>query len=300
MRAIRVLVVVAFHLCSLVSVVAGTPQSSVVARDARATTPSGSAIVRGRVVAAATGEPIGRAIVRVESPSLELARSMMTDLDGRFEFQHLPAAQITLSASKTGFLSLHYGQRRPFQAGRPIALTSGQVLDKMEIALPRAGVIAGRVFDDVGEPATGVAVEAARLKFESGQRTLSSVGSRGETDDRGEYRISELPPGSYFVLARREGVPINATSVDEGVGTDLDVLSVSVEHRGRAPRHAAREPGGPRHRHHATVRTRPQRVGHTARFAGTTGHRGPGLRPSGGLRLQGVGSLRTNSRQERG
>lgn len=152
MRAIRVPVVVAFHLCSLVSVVAGTSQSPVVARDAKARTPSGSATVRGRVVAAATGEPIGRATVRVESSSLKQARSMMTDLDGRFEFQHLPAAQVTLSASKPGFLSLQYGQRSPFQTGRRIELTVGQVLDKIEIALPHAGAIAGRVFDDLGEP----------------------------------------------------------------------------------------------------------------------------------------------------
>jgi hypothetical protein len=61
------------------------------------------------------------------------------------------------------------------------------------------GVITGRVFDR-GKPAMRVFVRALRPRYSDGQRSLS-VAASAETDDRGEYRLFGLEPGSYFVSA---------------------------------------------------------------------------------------------------
>jgi hypothetical protein len=202
----------------VVLAVAATAGAQPPSRDvAKPASPSGSAVVRGRVVAMSSGEPLRRATVVIESAGAKLARTVQTDLDGRFEFQHLAAGKLKLSASKTGFIPLDYGQRRSFQSGRDIDLAAGQVLDNLEIALPRAGAITGRVLNDLGEPAPGIIVIAVRQRFSNGRRALTIVGRSKETDDLGEYRLSELPPGSYFVFTSRPRLAEVGTAPEEQI-----------------------------------------------------------------------------------
>ena len=58
-----------------------------------------------------------------------------------------------------------FGQQRPFEQGRPLDLGNGQQADKIDFALPRGGVIAGRVTDELGEPLAGVRVQAMRYQY---------------------------------------------------------------------------------------------------------------------------------------
>lgn len=184
------------------------------ARDLGATAlPAGAtAIIRGRVVTAA-GEPVRRATVLLQASDIKLSRSVATDADGRFEFQHLPAARITLRATKTGFVAVAYGQKRPFQPGRGIDLAAGQALDKIDIVMPRAGVIAGRVVNDLGEPSPGVMVAALRRRFGNGGPSLAVGGtSVVETDDLGQYRVGGLPSGSFYIMTSRPGGAVEVGS----------------------------------------------------------------------------------------
>ena len=50
----------------------------------------------------------------------------MTDGEGRFEFRELPAGRFTMSAIKSGYVSVQFGQTRPFESGKPIELAEGQ------------------------------------------------------------------------------------------------------------------------------------------------------------------------------
>ena len=54
--------------------------------------------------------------------------------------------------SKSGFVTMQYGQNRPFEPGRPIELADAQTLDKANVTLPRGSVLSGRVLDELGEP----------------------------------------------------------------------------------------------------------------------------------------------------
>ena len=141
---------------------------------------AGTARIRGRVVAADTGAPLRRAQVRLSAAELRVNRSATTDADGRYEFPDLPAGRYNLSVARSGFVSLSFGQQRPFEQGRPLDLASAQQADKIDFALPRGGVIAGRVTDELGEPLAGVRVQAMRYQYlPNGRRQLTPVGGGG-------------------------------------------------------------------------------------------------------------------------
>ena len=160
--------------------------------------------MRGQIVAADSGAPIRRAQVRVFSPEAQGGRIATTDAQGRFEFKELVGGRYTMTASKGGFVSLQFGQRRPSESGTPIELADGQTLDKLSIALPRGSVLGGRITDEFGEPVANATVVAFRYGYAAGARRLmpiASANSRDTTDDLGQYRLFGLPPGEYFVSA---------------------------------------------------------------------------------------------------
>jgi hypothetical protein len=151
------------------------------------------------VIAADTGDPLRRARLTLSAPELGKPRFTDTDGQGRYEFTGLPPARYTLTATKTAYVSLQFGQRRAFEAGTPIELGDAQVLGTIDIALPRGGVITGRIIDDTGEPVAGASVSAMRPRYSEGSRQLVRIGRAVETDDRGEYRLFGLAPGTYYV-----------------------------------------------------------------------------------------------------
>ena len=99
--------------------------------------------ITGRVIAVDTGRPIRRARVFLSGTGVPGGRGSLTDDEGRFELAELPEGRYSLTAGKTGFITLSYGQRRPLQAGIPIQLADGQQLTGIDFGLPRGSVIAG-------------------------------------------------------------------------------------------------------------------------------------------------------------
>jgi hypothetical protein len=124
-----------------------------------------------------------------------------TDEQGRFEFKELAGGRYTVTASKGGFVTLQYGQRRPGERGTPVDLPAGQTLEKLAIGLPRGSVIAGRIVDEFGEPLTGAQVSVLRYAYVNGTRQLRPAGQGSRTDDLGAFRVFGLPPGEYYVTA---------------------------------------------------------------------------------------------------
>lgn len=163
-----------------------------------------SGVIRGRITAADTGRPLRRAQVTLTAPALSGPRRANTGLDGRYEFKDLPEGLYAISVARSGYLLLRHGQRRPMEQPRPIRLEDKQTIGDIDLALPRTGVITGRVLDDAGEPISGVLVQAMRPAWVEGRRQLviaaMTSGFQG-TDETGQYRLTGLPPGSYYVKA---------------------------------------------------------------------------------------------------
>jgi protocatechuate 3,4-dioxygenase beta subunit len=217
--------------------------------------PTGTAVIRGRVVAADTGNPIRRANVSLSmmppptvpsgtgtsaAPVVGTARSTQTavingvqtsvingvqtsvniaqmtsvrrtattDAQGAFEFRDLPEGSYRLSANPgqyaAAYLPTVFGAKKLigpgiFDPGQPIQLAAGQAFAKATIALPRGGVITGRVSDENGDPLARVQVYT--LFYPAGSSRPMRTGMAGQTDDLGQYRLFGLTPGDYVVVA---------------------------------------------------------------------------------------------------
>ena len=156
--------------------------------------------ISGRVLAADNARPVRRARVFINAAEVPGGRGALTDDNGAFNFTDLPAGRYTVTVSKTGFVSLSYGQRRPLQAGTPLQLGDGQQLTGVDFSLPRGSVIAGHVMDESGEPMPGANVQVMRYQYAQGNRQLVPAGG-AQTDDQGYYRVWGLNPGDYYVSA---------------------------------------------------------------------------------------------------
>ena len=181
---------------------------------------TGSGALSGRVVAADTGKPLRRALVRASSPETPQGRTVSTDADGRWQLKNLPAGNYRVSISKGGYVDIAYGQQRPFEAGKVLELAEAQAIEKLDVTLPRAGVITGRVVDEFGEPLTGARVQPMRYRYVGGQRRLTPMGIGDSTDDIGQFRLHGLAPGEYFVSAQMSAGLMFGQSDDRmGYGT---------------------------------------------------------------------------------
>ena len=86
-------------------------------------------MIVGQVVDAASGDPVGEAIVTltmpkyVENPATPKGR-VMTDREGRFFFTDLPAGEYFLQATKDGYAPGTYGERRAWACLRNYSFAS--------------------------------------------------------------------------------------------------------------------------------------------------------------------------------
>jgi protocatechuate 3,4-dioxygenase beta subunit len=185
-------------------------------RDARLAT--GHAAIRGRILASDGGQPLRRATVRVSAPELRVARTALTDADGRYDFRDLPAGRYSINASKPAFVNWSYGQTRPNSPGTTITLSDNQTADNVDIRLSRGAVITGRVIDEYGEPVPNATVTALRRQYQQGQTRLIPTGERGQANDVGEYRIFGLAPGQYYLSSN-----VQALTLAMPVGNSVEV-----------------------------------------------------------------------------
>jgi Carboxypeptidase regulatory-like domain len=191
-RIIRV--IAAFVLCAGIPAIGG---AQVPSRTDAPTT--GTAQIRGRVFDLAAGKPLRRAQIRLNSADYRQNFVTASDEQGRYEFKELPAGRYSLSVSKGGYVTLSYGQTRPFESGRPVELHDTQILEKVDFSLPRGAVVTGRLVDEFGDPAPNVQVTVMRYTFVQGQKRLTPTGGADTTNDLGEFRLFGLPPGQFYI-----------------------------------------------------------------------------------------------------
>lgn len=176
--------------------------AGIVAGPAAQSPPGRPVSVTGQVLDALTGRPIGRALVEV-SPTTGDAyrnrRGVLTADDGRFRIDDLTPGRVRVVAGHPAYLSGGVGQQRA--GGR---VPSIEVPDRpggdLTIRLWPPATVSGRVTDSTGAPLAGVGVEAVPVRWRDPNEYWSSL--RTATNDRGEYELSGLPPGTYHLVVR--------------------------------------------------------------------------------------------------
>ncbi len=191
-------------------------------RDVVRLRPTGSGAIHGTVMSKGSEPlPLRRARVTIDGVDVDYAATAITADDGTFAFEGLPAGSYTVRAAKEPFIASAAGARRIGGSGAPVPLGPGE-RRRVEVHLPRGGVITGRVQTPEGEPAAGIGVMALtnRYVLSEGERRLAQNPTlTATTDDRGEYRIYGLPPGDYLLSA----LPTRSRSAGLQVLTDAEI-----------------------------------------------------------------------------
>jgi len=157
--------------------------------------------------------PLGGAVVTLSGAELPRSKAAITDVNGRFAFERLPAGRFTLNATKAPYLTMAYGAKAPGRLGTPVTLPRTENND-IVITLPPGGVITGTVRDSAGRVLPDVHVSIFRTP--SWQSPVNSM----TTDDRGMYRFFGLTPGSYIVGGLIESVGVS--SIDVPTTAEID------------------------------------------------------------------------------
>ena len=216
---------------------AGAVTAVVPAQQPPASPPLGYVV--GKIVDAQTNAPLGGVLVQIASTTAQspgapriLEPTVLTGADGRFLFRGVPAGTYIVLAGLGGsngftpngfivsgsgfpigsYLNGSYGQRRPLGPPQPFGVAENQRVGDLTVRLWKAGVIAGRVIDEAGEPLVGQVVGTVQISSDGRLLTGPTI----RTDDRGAYRVSGLVPGTYIVF-----VPQTQVSMPLSIGDDL-------------------------------------------------------------------------------
>lgn len=175
--------------------------------------------VSGVAVDGSTNRPLPGALIFLvgERAGVRVVQwRQVTDAKGRFVFANLAAAdQFRLTGSKSGYLDgFNAPESAPRGTSTPIRVAAGDWFSSARVALYPPGAIGGRVLDETGAPIVGTAVRLlSRVKIQG--RSEFAAGPTVRTDDRGAFRFSGLPPGSYVAM-----VPSVLTSVPSDLVND--------------------------------------------------------------------------------
>jgi len=179
-----------------------------------------SAVISGRVLRPG-GHPLVGAMVQLAPTAATLAPRKMaiTDIDGAFRFVLPKEAagiyRVAANGLAQGFLITAYGQQRASDPGEEITVASGETRDRLVITVTRPSAIAGRLFDENGDPVEGVVPRALQVRYTDGRRRLVNMTRFAKpTDDLGRFRLFGLEPGEYFVSAAVGQIDVQTAFVD--------------------------------------------------------------------------------------
>ncbi len=157
----------------------------------------------GRILNARDNTPIRRAevlLIRAGAPAsdpvAERVRRTFTDVEGRYRFDAVETGRYELAALAPGYLLTYWGSDSADGRAKLFEAVGGD--RSLDIKVQPQGVIAGRVRDEEGQPLTGVRIEVLPSFLARRSGAEDPVAS-DVTDDRGQFRIPELPPGRYIL-----------------------------------------------------------------------------------------------------
>lgn len=160
-----------------------------------------------------------------------------SDRDGRFEFKGLRPGKYTVRAQRDGYFGKASGGTYPRIASVDVTVTENKA-HEVPVALIPGTNISGRIYDTSGVPLANANVAAFTLAYVQGMAVLQQAATK-VTDDRGEYRLVWVPPGTYYIGAtpRTPGARTyypgvtrfsDAKAVTTSGGEDLSAMDISM------------------------------------------------------------------------
>ncbi|HBY63197.1 MAG TPA: hypothetical protein DEH78_25525 [Solibacterales bacterium] len=182
-------------------------------------------VIRGRVVDAATGNPVARVTVRATAEFNGEAYHAMerTGPDGAFQFQGIVPGSYLVGATKTGFLPRLYGPETPGAPPQYLAVKDGETKD-IVLRLRAVTAIRGRVVDEAAEGVSGVQIQRLTRGFERGKEAWV-MEETAITDRHGAFRFDEVMPGRYVLMA------VPDAGLRAGLPSEIDASRRSEERR---------------------------------------------------------------------
>jgi hypothetical protein len=154
--------------------------------------------VQGKVVQEPGGQGIRkvRVILRGGSNQGRQQFEATTDEAGGFKIEGLEPGAYFVQLERSGYAA----DRRMNRDKTTIRVVAGQDTKDLVFHMLVAGVITGKIADADGDPFQYVEV-VAMVGAGGAPRGYQTQSGRGATNDLGEYRIADLPPGKYIVEA---------------------------------------------------------------------------------------------------
>jgi hypothetical protein len=181
--------------------------------------------IAGRIVNSLTGEPIPRAtIAALAEQDNHTVGLVLSDADGRFSIEHLPAAKYPLTASKRGFRTALYDEHEDFNTA--IVTGEGQDTEHLQFQLAPAAILRGVITGDGGDPVAGANVMLFKSPDASHPSERVTQVDGASSDDTGAYEFSNLSAGEYFVAVKADpwyAMHGRANRNPDDTGTTLDV-----------------------------------------------------------------------------
>ena len=167
--------------------------------------PAGRGVISGTVVEASSGDAVRKAVVTVTWHGTPRAwATTRTDGSGRFTFEGLPAGKYDLRATKPGLGTAIYGANSVRELGDVITLGEGETHGDVKLRFLRSSTISGTVVDPDGDPIAGLNMRLLRPGGGVEGRTLMNY-QGANTNDRGEYKITAIDPGQYYLRCLPNG-----------------------------------------------------------------------------------------------
>lgn len=225
--SIRSAALAAACLCGIAAPLAQQPLPQQPPAASSTAPPTG--VLAGQVIDAATKKPIAGAMVGLAGSGMGAAgrtgppREMAADSQGRFAFVALVPGRYTVISQHPGYASV-FGA-----PSRAVDLMNGGRVTDVVVRLHPFTSITGTVTDENGDPVTGAGVSAIRQAVVVNGRAVPSVSGEARTDDRGEYRLTNLLPGDYVVCAcRQDPIPLDGVLLNTLAAEPAQLLGVAA------------------------------------------------------------------------
>ena len=154
-------------------------------------------IVQGQVEQEPGGQGIRKVKVSLRGVSGQRREQYetVTDETGQFKVENLEPGTYFVQLERQGYATSGKPNR-----GTTIRVIAGQDMKDLVFHMLVAGVITGKIVDLDGDPLQGISVVATASTGGATRRNVGRLGNAA-TNDLGEYRIADLPPGKYIVQA---------------------------------------------------------------------------------------------------